>query len=261
VKSFHCRILSLDKTLFIDDTENSFQFPFVEITMSSSSHHTLSRREAAPAIWQQVAHRFPAGRDCLASFLAFEAAEVLAGVKPANLVNIVNRPNACGANLYKLWKRFGEEILSDADLRAEVLRDRGDSLLVLLHDSNQLRELLETPRALRFLWRAGYPAYTTWREALEELKGRLKTEEFPHEIGLFLGYPLKDVAAFIGWSPLPFTCQGPWKIYGDPRSSLELAERHRACRGKMVRRLSRGGDPVNCVRRRDGGEKQKGVAI
>ena len=38
----------------------------------------------------------------------------------------------------------------------------------------------------------------------------------PHEIGIVLGYPLKDVAGFMGISRREFSCQGPWKIYGNP---------------------------------------------
>ncbi len=228
--------------------------------MPPASALSRFRPDASPAAWRHVAHRFPAGRDCLASFLAFEGAEVLAGVKPANLVNITNRSNACGSNIYRLWKDFGAEILAEADFCAEVLHDRGESLLVLIYDPMHLGELLESPRARRFLAKAGYPQYSDWKMALEELKTRVKQTGFPHEIGLFLGYPLKDVAGFLGWSPLPFTCQGPWKIYGDPRRSLELAQRHRACRGKMVRRLARGRNPINCIRH-SGIGRMKGVEV
>ena len=38
----------------------------------------------------------------------------------------------------------------------------------------------------------------------------------------------------MGWAPLPFTCQGPWKIYGDPTVSLGLAEAFRQSRCRMV---------------------------
>lgn len=210
------------------------------------------RRDPASSpvpLWLSVAHRFPAGRDCLASFLAFEAAEVLAGAKPANLVNVANRRGPCGRNLYALWKEHGRTLLDGSGLEAAVLRDRGDSLLVMLHFPEALAELLESPRARRFLRRAGYPDYRDWRGALAELERRLDGDGFPHEIGLFLGYPLKDVAGFLGWAPLSFACQGPWKIYGDPRPSLELAHRHRECRGRMVRRLAFVRDPRACLAR------------
>lgn len=209
--------------------------------------HRRDPSSASIPLWQNVAHRFPSGKDCIASFLAFEAAEVLAGVKPANLVNIVSRRGPCGRNMYSLWKRHGAALLTGTGLEADILTDRGDSLLVMLYSPDALAALLESPRARRFLLRAGYPDYRGWREAVGELGRRIRREGFPHEIGLFLGYPLKDVAAFLGWAPLPFTCQGPWKIYGDPRPSLELAHRHRECRGRMVRRLASVNDPRVCL--------------
>lgn len=220
----------------------------------------LRRDLPSPSIplWHHVAHRFPSAKDCLTSFLAFEAAEVLDGAKPANLVNIVNRRRPCGRNLYSLWKKHGFSLLADTPLQAQVLADRGESLLVMLYSPERLATFLETPRARRFLLQAGYSDYRDWREAVAELGRRIGREGFPHEIGLFLGYPLKDVAAFLGWAPLPFTCQGPWKMYGDPRHSLELARRHRESRGRMVRRLSCVNDPLVCFRtRREAGGGQR----
>ncbi|WP_255396957.1 DUF3793 family protein [Geobacter sp. DSM 9736] len=57
---------------------------------------------------------------------------------------------------------------------------------------------------------------TNLEKTLSDLKSHLTGKSFPHEIGIFLGYSLKDVIGFMGWAPLPFTCQGPWKIFGDP---------------------------------------------
>ena len=39
--------------------------------------------------------------------------------------------------------------------------------------------------------------------------------EFPHEIGLFLGYPPDDVEGFIENREKAFKCPGYWKVYGD----------------------------------------------
>ena len=64
---------------------------------------------------------------------------------------------------------------------------------------------------------------------------------------VFLGYPLKDVIGFMGWAPLPFSSQGPWKIFGDPRESLGLAEAHRRSRSRKARQLDRCGDPIKCL--------------
>ncbi|WP_432822330.1 DUF3793 family protein [Trichloromonas sp.] len=217
-------------------------------------------------LWQAVSDRFPEQRDCLASFLAFECAEVLAGVKPGNLINIVNRCKPCGRNLYKLWQRFGLDIMAQTPLSVEILADRGHSLLVYTYRPELLANTLGSPAAQNFLTRAGYPLAPGPEEALVELGNRLKQQDFPHEIGLFLGYPIKDVEGFLGWSDQPFTCQGPWKIYGDPKPSLHLADRHRSCRNRMIHRLARTDDPMLCmvappasVRRPREGKKHPGA--
>lgn len=199
--------------------------------------------------WHEVVGRFPDEQDCLASFLAYETAEILAGEKPANLINLVDREHHCGRNFYRLWKRYGTALLARSGLACRELIDRGDSLLLLIHAPLQLQRLLAQENVTVLLRRAGYPAPGSSTAILAELEERIRQRQgFPHEIGIFLGYPLKDVVAFMGWIPLPFTCQGPWKIYGSPEQSLALAECHRSCRNRMVRQLARCTTPVECLK-------------
>lgn len=198
--------------------------------------------------WHTVLHRFPAARDCLASFLAYESAEILAGVKPASLINLVNRPHHCGRNFYRLWKECGPALLEKSGLVGRELVDRGDSLLLLVYAPELLDALLQRPATRAMLHRAGYTQAEDALAVLAKLQERCRAGEgFPHEIGIFLGYPLKDVAAFLGWAAIPFTVQGPWKIYGQPEKSLDLAATHQRCREHMVRKLARCGCPEECL--------------
>lgn len=202
-----------------------------------------------PPVWREVAGRFRTDRECLASFLAMETAEILEGVKPANVVNVVNRKQPCGRNLYRLWLRHGQELLRHSGLTVTVLRKQTDSLLLLIYDSAALSALLTDRQVTSMLKRAGYRNPADVDGSVAELQQRIGNGPFPHEIGIFLGYPLKDVAAFMGWAPLPFTCQGPWRIYGDPHRSLQLAESHRACRCRMAWRVAASDDPAGCLHR------------
>ena len=198
--------------------------------------------------WHTVARRFPEARDCLTSFLAYETAEILAGAKPANLINLIDRPHHCGRNFYRLWQECGKEILTQSGLVGRVLVDRGDSLLLLVYEPQLLTALLAKPAVAAMLRRAGYAEGGGIAPVLEQLGARCRAGEgFPHEIGIFLGYPLKDVAAFLGWVALPFTVQGPWKIYGQPEKSLDLAACHRRCRERMLRKLAHCGRPEECL--------------
>ena len=198
--------------------------------------------------WHTVLQRFPAARDCLASFLAYESAEILAGAKPASLINLVNRPHHCGRNFYRLWKECGPDLLEKSGLVGRELVDRGDSLLLLVYAPELLDALLQRPATRAMLHRADYVQTAEPMAVLAELQERCQAgEDFPHEIGIFLGYPLKDVAAFLGWAAIPFTVQGPWKIYGQPEKSLDLAATHQHCRERMVHKLARCCCPEECL--------------
>ena len=193
-----------------------------------------------PRGWQQFSESFPDDRDCLASFLALEVAEVLAGPKPANLISVANRHRQCGRNLYLLWKSYGAELVRESPLEVRVLADSGESVLLLFFRPEALVELLVRKSVQIILGKAGYQSLDDLEQTLADLASKFRGGVFPHEIGVFLGYPLKDVVGFLGWARLSFTCQGPWRIFGDPGSSLHLAEIHRQCRCSMSQQLSSG---------------------
>ena len=59
-----------------------------------------------------------------------------------------------------------------------------------------------------------------------------QSEGFPHEVGLFLGYPPEDVRGFMECRAKGFRCVGCWKVYGTrkkPRSSSPPTRSARLC--------------------------------
>ena len=52
---------------------------------------------------------------------------------------------------------------------------------------------------------------------------------FPHEIGLFLGYPIDDVVAFIANKGRNCLCCGCWKCYTDAEAAQKAFCRFRKC--------------------------------
>ena len=59
---------------------------------------------------------------------------------------------------------------------------------------------------------------------------RLKSEgTFPHEIGLFLGYPPEDVLGFIHNKGRNHKCIGCWKVYGDEATARAVFRKYREC--------------------------------
>lgn len=221
---------------------------------SQAVHHYSAPLKKRYPYWHDVSDRFSGSRNCFAAYLAMEAAEVIEGAKPGNLINLVNRDRSCGLNPYRLWQFHGNALLAGSGLQARVLADRGNSLLLFLYREDLLRATLQRRGVAIILKRQGYEQPDNLPLTLDQLGNRILPGSFPHEVGIFLGYPLKDVLAFMGEIRLVFSCQGPWKIYGDPASSLELACRYRECRAKMADRLRTARYPANCLQARQVGQ-------
>jgi len=208
----------------------------------STKYVLANETSTTPFDVHQLSSRFSDALDCLAAHLMLECSEVLGGVKPANLVSLVNRKRTCGRNLYQLWQSHHSDLSSRlVSIRFRVLQTRERAVLLFCYDPVQLETHLAHAGIRVLLKMAGYDTAQSSETLLNELSHRLENSDaFPHEIGLFIGYPAKDVAAFMGLAKLPFACQGPWKIYGNPLQSLGLAERHRCCRQRMATILATG---------------------
>lgn len=191
---------------------------------------------------QQILERFSNPLDCLTAHLMLECSEVLAGVKPANLISIANRTRPCGRNLYQLWQSHHEELSSRfANITFIELQTRPQALLLFCYNCEELEHSLAHAGIRTLLHKSGYEVGASIENLVAELCRRIaKCDSFPHEIGFFIGYPAKDVAAFMGLVKLPFACQGPWKIYGNPLRSLALADQCRCCRQRMGAILATG---------------------
>jgi hypothetical protein len=57
---------------------------------------------------------------------------------------------------------------------------------------------------------------------LARLQRRFLNEGFPHEIGLFLGYPPEDVRGFIFNKGQNFICCRYWKVYHNAERAMEM---------------------------------------
>ena len=63
--------------------------------------------------------------------------------------------------------------------------------------------------------------------------------EFPHEIGVFLGYPLGDVCGFLRDPDGCILC-GEWKVYENAGEAAKTFERFRRCSACICRHMRNG---------------------
>ena len=217
--------------------------------MAFSNKMLVTTKPSAQNSQPHILERFSNPLDCLTAHLMMECSEVLAGVKPANLISLVNRTRSCGRNLYQLWQHHREGLTARfPDLTIRVLQTRERALLLLCYNHEHLERHLSHAGIRALLHKAGYETDAPCDSLLDELCRRVGVNDsFPHEIGLFIGYPAKDVAAFMGFVNLPFACQGPWKIYGDPTKSLSLADEYRCSRAVMESQLAGCNSLFDCL--------------
>lgn len=179
--------------------------------------------------------------------MSFEAqlieycAPTLAGVKTGSLFRHLPSPGTDTAALVDRWDRA----LARKGVRLILLghcpAGRGD--LVYVYRAAALARTLNQPDVADFLSGQGYAALTP-AACLELLSRRVSTQpHFPHEIGIFLGYPLCDVLGFMAHGGQNYRCSGCWKVYGDPRAAQVCFDRYRRCTA-LFRRLHRKGAAV-----------------
>ena len=163
--------------------------------------------------WQELNHA--GDREYFYSVILFAIAPTLAGLKAATLIGMTSNGRR---DLLRLWhteqggiagmgKLFGVEYL--------CLRQTSTAAQVLFFRRGLLERLVADSRCRKFLCQYGYPATATLDEYLEVVQRRF-AEGIPHEIGVFLGIPLADVAGFIRHKGSNYLLNGYWKVYSSP---------------------------------------------
>ena len=158
-------------------------------------------------------------------YLIRNCAPTLAGIKNANLFN---RPCSDRAELVSSLCRLNRR-LSQKGLRVVPLRFSETKALIYLYRPRQLSADLRHTEAVRILDPLGYDC-TKSEQCLVRLARKLREQgDFPHEIGLFLGYPPGDVCGFMENKPRTCKCVGCWKVYTDEAGARQKFAQYRKC--------------------------------
>ena len=177
------------------------------------------------------------------SYLIKHCSPTLASIKTASLFSYS----------YSCVKEFAYDLqrvnqtLNTKGVYVENLRVRDGRALMWVYRKSHLEARLQEMKNRKFLEACGYQT-----EKLDDVIAKLKkrissTDDFPHEIGIFLGYPLDDVVAFIKNGGKHSKCTGCWKVYSDEREAMRLFEMYEKCQrvyrkmfllGKSVKQLT-----------------------
>ena len=120
------------------------------------------------------------------------------------------------------------------------LRFMQKRVLVYMYSSKRLSEDLERPQVRELLSGLGYDLSSAGG-CIARLRRRMGDGgDFPHEVGLFLGYPAEDVRGFIDNKACGCKCVGCWKVYGDAEKARRLFEAYRRCTQRYCDRYGAG---------------------
>ena len=167
----------------------------------------------------------------------------LAGIKPANLFSC-KYPTQRALTQY--IRRINKTLVPKG-VRAVVMRAEEGRALIYVFRYTAVKKMLRNEDAVKILRHYGYRELRV-EPCLCRLLSRCQDRaDFPHEIGLFLGYPPEDVMGFIQNKAHNQKCTGFWKVYGDPVAAEKIFERYRRCtrsycshfeHGKSIDRLT-----------------------
>ena len=112
---------------------------------------------------------------------------------------------------------------------AEVVRWEKEAVLIYTYRKSHLERELQQEGVRELLGEYGYPDCEV-KNCLDHLKKRLYEYEcFPHEIGVFLGYPLEDVRGVIRYKGKECKYSGLWKVYSNEAETRKLFEKIKKC--------------------------------
>ena len=176
-------------------------------------------------------------------YIVRNCAPTLAGIKTGNMFTCpIDSRDAMLEFLRRMNKRLGPK-----GLRAIPLRYSETSALIYLYRPQKLRRDLADSTAAEILRKRGYNTASCEKCVIHLARKLREQEEFPHEIGLFLGYPPEDVCGFIENRACGCKCVGCWKVYGDAEAAKKKFAQYRKCsrvywdqwaKGKAIERLT-----------------------
>lgn len=165
-------------------------------------------------------------RIMLERYLVEYCASTLAGLKTASLFSYTGDEKELVLDYLSDWN----QILNPRGVYLELLHSNSARELIYVYRASALTADLNRPEAIHFLNEYGYPMGSL-SDCLNYLRQRIAlTQSFPHEIGLFLGYPIEDVAEFIKNQGRNCKYCGIWKVYHNEIEAKRLFAKIDKCR-------------------------------
>ena len=165
--------------------------------------------------------------------IGLQCSLVLSGIKPSNLLIYSNYCEGC----------ISEELKNTGAEHMKLYNGEKESVSIIFN-RKKLEETLSDEDNREFIKQYGYDFYTV-TEVIERLSIRY-TEfkegraDFPHEMGIVLGYPLEDVSGFIENNGKNYLYSGYWKVYKNAEEKIRLFKTYKDIKKYFVEQIENG---------------------
>jgi hypothetical protein len=158
--------------------------------------------------------------------LIMHCSPTLAGLKSANMVNYTFTDETA------LQEQLAHcrSMLESKGVSLRLLKTTDAKALIYVYRKDKIQQDLRRDNVLSFLSEYGYKTDQV-DYCIERLTSRISSQiDFPHEIGLFLSYPLDDVKGFIKHKGQNCRCVGCWKVYCNECEARKIFAKFDKCK-------------------------------
>lgn len=177
--------------------------------------------------------------------IAYNAAPTLAIKKPSSLLIFKNS----NRNLKNCWMECKSEIKSNFKIEFYELNCTDNSTAVLFYNKSMLERIIQEKRNINFLRKFGYKENMNLKQYFDHLNTRYD-KMCPHEIGIFLGYPVADVAVFTNCPNKKCLAVGYWKVYFNIDNAKRIFNKYDKAKNNAINLMLNGIDPEEIIHRK-----------
>jgi hypothetical protein len=165
--------------------------------------------------------------------VALQCAPLLTGLKMSNLLIVAKHDRN---NVIRLFR--------ETAISCFLLYESEDKVTFLLYLKEKLEQYLEMGKVKKMMAAFGYsgmPLGVILRRISVKYSAHMREKmDFPHEIGLLLGYPTEDVSGFIKNGGKNFLYIGYWIVYSNLAECMKIFAGYDWAREKVIHLISGG---------------------
>lgn len=165
--------------------------------------------------------------------LALQCAPVIMGIKISNLLTVSSQD-----------VKQVKEILKETGINHYSLGQYERKSVYLLYRIEDFEAYLREYDVTELLKKLGY-IKLSMTEVIKEFQNRYRAYMkngmfFPHELGIFLGYPIEDVEGFIKNRGENYLYAGYWKVYRDVEEKKLLFDAYESAKEGLLLLVAHG---------------------